>query len=113
MTQNEPSFSRIVEINKEPVELCKILKFENMVQSGGESKFVISEGLVRLNGKIETRKRKKRKRGKSFFFNDTATTEIYTLSLHDALPIFIFSLSCEFNPPENKTHLIPLFFNSS
>ena len=27
-----------------------------------------------------------------FFFNDTATTEIYTLSLHDALPIF-FSLT--------------------
>src|SRR5215510_15290411 len=30
-------------------------------------------------------------RGSSFFFffNDTATTEIYTLSLHDALPIFL------------------------
>src|SRR5256885_7478010 len=26
-----------------------------------------------------------------FFFNDTATTEIYTLSLHDALPIFSVS----------------------
>src|SRR5438034_7177723 len=26
-----------------------------------------------------------------FFFNDPATTEIYTLSLHDALPICIFS----------------------
>src|SRR3712207_6857012 len=26
-------------------------------------------------------------RGGLFFFNDTATTEIYTLSLHDALPI--------------------------
>src|SRR3989442_12011703 len=26
-------------------------------------------------------------RGVFFFFNDTATTEIYTLSLHDALPI--------------------------
>src|ERR1017187_10962705 len=26
-----------------------------------------------------------------FFFNDTATTEIYTLSLHDALPIWIRS----------------------
>src|SRR5687768_18622960 len=25
----------------------------------------------------------------AFFFNDTATTEIYTLSLHDALPIFL------------------------
>src|SRR2546422_3401238 len=27
-----------------------------------------------------------------FFFNDTATTEIYTLSLHDALPIFTMAL---------------------
>src|SRR5256884_3018777 len=27
-----------------------------------------------------------------FFFNDTATTEIYTLSLHDALPIFFHQL---------------------
>ena len=26
---------------------------------------------------------------KAFFFNDTATTEIYTLSLHDALPIWL------------------------
>src|SRR5260221_14572999 len=29
-----------------------------------------------------------------FFFNDTATTEIYTLSLHDALPIFRVILRC-------------------
>src|SRR5262249_61911979 len=28
-------------------------------------------------------------RSSFFFFNDTATTEIYTLSLHDALPIFL------------------------
>src|SRR5260221_8839053 len=28
-----------------------------------------------------------------FFFNDTATTEIYTLSLHDALPIYRFQPS--------------------
>src|SRR3712207_9495550 len=28
-----------------------------------------------------------------FFFNDTATTEIYTLSLHDALPILAFLIS--------------------
>ena len=32
-----------------------------------------------------------------FFFNDTATTEIYTLSLHDALPIWIQSKDMEFN----------------
>src|SRR3712207_8376927 len=32
-----------------------------------------------------------------FFVNDTATTEIYTLSLHDALPIcWTFSCTCHF-----------------
>src|SRR3712207_7974082 len=30
-----------------------------------------------------------------FFFNDTATTEIYTLSLHDALPISQYSFTRE------------------
>ena len=50
---------RKVEISKEPIELCKILKFESMVSSGGEAKSVIAEGQVLVNGKIETRKRKK------------------------------------------------------
>src|SRR5947209_16304067 len=34
-----------------------------------------------------------------FFFNDTPTTEIYTLSLHDALPIFS---SCSGLPPDRE-----------
>jgi len=50
---------REVEITKEPIELYKILKFEGMVNSGGQAKTVIEEGLVTLNGNIETRKRKK------------------------------------------------------
>ena len=33
------------------------------------------------------KKEKKNIKNFFFFFNDTATTEIYTLSLHDALPI--------------------------
>src|SRR3712207_7436977 len=32
-----------------------------------------------------------------FFFNDTATTEIYTLSLHDALPILAFYIDRDGN----------------
>src|SRR2546425_11878573 len=36
-----------------------------------------------------------------FFFNDTATTEIYTLSLHDALPIFTLAL-VRFPPTATK-----------
>src|SRR2546429_1486232 len=35
-----------------------------------------------------------------FFFNDTATTEIYTLSLHDALPICFRSASA----PKKQNH---------
>jgi len=50
---------RVVEITKEPVELYKILKFEGMVNSGGQAKSVIEEGLVTLNGNVETQKRKK------------------------------------------------------
>src|SRR2546429_9310907 len=34
-----------------------------------------------------------------FFFNDTATTEIYTLSLHDALPIFLDGIADRYNTP--------------
>ena len=43
-----------------------------------------------------------------FFFNDTATTEIYTLSLHDALPISVFHFqgegSYEIEGPSEKVN---------
>ncbi|MEH6473460.1 MAG: RNA-binding S4 domain-containing protein [Halopseudomonas sp.] len=50
---------RNIKINQQPVELYKILKFESLVSSGGEAKSVIAAGLVRLNGEVETQKRKK------------------------------------------------------
>ncbi|MBF0302554.1 MAG: RNA-binding S4 domain-containing protein [Desulfamplus sp.] len=49
----------IVSIDHEPVELCKILKFQNLVLSGGEAKQVIADGMVTVNGNVELRKRKK------------------------------------------------------
>ncbi|NRA23929.1 MAG: RNA-binding S4 domain-containing protein [Oleispira sp.] len=45
-------------INKESVELYKILKFEGIRASGAEAKAAIAEGNVKLNGEFETRKRK-------------------------------------------------------
>src|SRR5258707_12596835 len=42
-----------------------------------------------------------------FFFNDTATTEIYTLSLHDALPIS-FSRSLCRGEPAARTSLVDI-----
>src|SRR5229473_2802352 len=38
-----------------------------------------------------------------FFFNDTATTEIYTLSLHDALPISPTSSRCRTTPSSARS----------
>src|SRR3712207_7504612 len=38
-----------------------------------------------------------------FFFNDTATTEIYTLSLHDALPIYL----ARHRPGGRQRHPLP------
>ncbi|MDA8133185.1 MAG: RNA-binding S4 domain-containing protein [Desulfobacteraceae bacterium] len=51
--------TRIVTLTRIPVELHKILKFENLAASGGEAKHMIAEGRVRVNGQIETRKQKK------------------------------------------------------
>jgi ribosome-associated protein len=50
---------RSVAITRQPVELFKILKFEGLVATGGEAKFVIAAGQVSVNGEVETRKRRK------------------------------------------------------
>ncbi|MFQ3303922.1 MAG: ribosome-associated protein [Oceanospirillaceae bacterium] len=55
----EDHFMHMITINFEPVELFKILKFESIVGSGGEAKQRIGEGLVKVNGEVETRKSRK------------------------------------------------------
>ncbi len=51
------------------IELYKILKLENLAASGGEAKYLISEGLVRVNGLVETRKRRKTTAGDIVEYN--------------------------------------------
>ncbi len=60
---NEPKPPAPLIINDDYIELYKALKKENLVASGGEGKHVISEGMVTVNGKIETRKRYKARPG--------------------------------------------------
>ena len=55
---NVPSGFRAVDLTREPVELCKVLKFEGLVSSGGHARAAVAAGQVRVNGLIETRKRK-------------------------------------------------------
>ena len=61
---------RDVEINREPVELYKVLKFEGMASSGAIAKIVISKGKVLVNGNVETRKRKKLMSGDTIEFDN-------------------------------------------
>ncbi|WP_333608922.1 RNA-binding S4 domain-containing protein [Arsukibacterium sp.] len=49
---------REVVLQKQPVELYKILKFEGLCSSGGEAKAAVDAGLVKVNGVVETQKRK-------------------------------------------------------
>ncbi len=64
-------------INKEHVELFKILKFEGIVSSGAEAKNVIASGTVLVNGIIEKQKRKKMVAGDTIELNG----EIFRLKL--------------------------------
>jgi ribosome-associated protein len=64
------SDSIIAELETEFVELYKILKFEGLADSGGNAKQAIAEGLVSVNGEVETRKRKKIRAGDQIDFID-------------------------------------------
>lgn len=46
-------------IDTEYIELDKLLKRENCAASGGEARYLIGQGLARVNGVVETRKRRK------------------------------------------------------
>tara|TARA_R110002050_G_scaffold57996_4_gene130632 strand:- start:875 stop:1261 length:387 start_codon:yes stop_codon:yes gene_type:complete len=48
-----------IQLDQQPIELCKLLKIADLVAGGGEAKVVISEGYVLLNGEVEYQKRKK------------------------------------------------------
>ena len=58
------------EIRGDYIELCKLLKAANLVMSGGEGKHVVSEGLVKVDGLVETRKGKKIRPGQVVEFGD-------------------------------------------
>ena len=60
----------MVEISRQPIELFKILKFEGLVNSGGQAKLVIADGQVLLNSSVETQKSKKIVSGDVITFMD-------------------------------------------
>ena len=53
------------ELKDEYIELYKLLKLLDLVDSGAEAKLIIAEGYVRRNGEVETRKRAKIEAGET------------------------------------------------
>lgn len=57
------------ELSTEYIELIKLLKLLRLVESGGQAKVVVEDGLVMVNGQTEYRKRAKLKKGDVVQFN--------------------------------------------
>ncbi len=55
--------SEVLDVGAEPINLTQALKRANLVESGGQAKALIAEGLVRVNGEVETRKRRQMSAG--------------------------------------------------
>ena len=51
------------ELHDDYIELCRLLKILGLCSTGGEAKVVIDNGMVTVDGAVETRKRCKIRRG--------------------------------------------------
>ena len=58
------------------IELYKLLKLLDLVDTGGQAKMIVAEGYVTRNGTLETRKRAKIVVGDSLIIGDDVTVEI-------------------------------------
>ena len=67
-----------IAIETDFIKLDSLLKFAALVGTGGEAKYVISEGLVRVNGEVCTM------RGKKIRPGDTVEFDAFTLEITGA-----------------------------
>lgn len=66
-----------ISIRDEYIELYKLLKLANLAASGGEAKYIISEGLVSVNGEVDTRKRRKTRAGDTVVYEGGRITVVF------------------------------------
>ena len=69
MSNNEDSVIEF-ELTADFIELIKLLKLLNLVETGGYAKIAVNSGLVVCNGEKEYRKRKKLKHGDEVVFDN-------------------------------------------
>ena len=56
------------------IKLDQFLKWQGWVGSGGEAKVLIADGLIEVNGEVETRRGRKLRSGDVVTFEDVAAT---------------------------------------
>lgn len=56
------------------IELHRLLKVTGLCESGGMAKLLIADGMVRVDGEVERRKRRKIRAGQNVAFNDRRIT---------------------------------------
>lgn len=60
-----------IKINTEYIKLDQFLKWADIVTTGTEAKLLISNGLVKVNGEVETRRGKKLRKNDIIEVNDS------------------------------------------
>lgn len=63
-----------IKIKDEFIKLGQAMKLSNMVSSGVDAKFVITDGLVKVNGEEELRRGRKLYPGDTFTYNNRTVT---------------------------------------
>lgn len=64
------------ELRDDYIELYKLIKFLDLVDSGADAKMIVADGHVLRNGEIEMRKRAKIKRGETLVIGDVTIETI-------------------------------------
>ena len=63
-----------ITIKDDFIKLGQALKLAGLVESGVDAKFVIQDGLVKVNGEMETRRGRNLVKGDTFTFENTTVT---------------------------------------
>ncbi len=66
---------KVIKLRDEFIKLGQALKAADLVSDGVEAKFVIQDGLVKVNGEVDTR------RGKKLYDGDIVTYEDETIKI--------------------------------
>lgn len=71
-----PDPPQTLAVDERPITLVQALKLAGVIENGGQAKALIAEGLVRVNGQVELRKRRQLAVGDRIAFPDGTILEL-------------------------------------